>query len=351
MKRFISIVLLFALITAFSGILCIDNVYADTDVEYELHTITIVKDTLEVRVNGKEAEIPEFSPMLTVSGEIMSGVRFASEITRSGVTYDHEFKTLTFELEDITAIFTIDSKDYTVNGEKYQLTVAPVVINETTYIPIYDVIKSLGFSVTDNTDENSYTFSRYFPYIPPYMEVRFENIEEDSADCYVDLYNIKSDCILIIATYTGVHMDDVIVITSPSSCEYFMLDGNFDKVKAFLIEDTANIKPLVVNVSRSMTPEDRILAICNSDDDFRGIYQALKSDIYEYPFRDEIQSLRNSEIRNIAGYMRNLYTCFDDISTFNEACKQAYKLFLAENDRPSSGGGSSGGGGGTPATP
>ncbi|WP_274363890.1 copper amine oxidase N-terminal domain-containing protein [Paenibacillus thermotolerans] len=100
-----------------------------------------------VLATGDDPRVTDgFSPYLKGVGTTMVPVRYVSEELDTVVTWDGKAQTVTVkdEVENITIVLTIGSKQATVNGKTVALTEAPERIEGTTFVPFAFIVKALG---------------------------------------------------------------------------------------------------------------------------------------------------------------------------------------------------------------
>jgi phosphate transport system substrate-binding protein len=97
---------------------------------------------------------PTVAPIVE-NGTTLVPLRFISENLGAEVDWDQSSKKATVKTAGYTVVFTIDSKSYTVNGQTKTLAVAPSVVNGSTMLPIRAFAESIGAEVNYNSATNT----------------------------------------------------------------------------------------------------------------------------------------------------------------------------------------------------
>ena len=84
----------------------------------------------------------------------MVPLRFLSETFGAQVSWDDATNSATIVSGNDTIVMTIDSAEYTVNGEKKTLDVPAQLMNDRTMVPIRAVLESFGKQLYWNGDNN-----------------------------------------------------------------------------------------------------------------------------------------------------------------------------------------------------
>ena len=106
----------------------------------------------EIVINDKKATI-DAAPIVQ-NDRTYVPFRALGEALGATVDYDQTAKTVTYKLGSSEIVMTLDSKDYTVNGVKKTMDVAPFAKDNRTYVPVRFVGEGLGFTVTGLTNAN-----------------------------------------------------------------------------------------------------------------------------------------------------------------------------------------------------
>lgn len=118
---------------------------ADTNVVMTINS----KDSI---VNNKIVAI-DAAPYIKMNRTFVP-IRALAEDFGAKVDWNEKDQKVTVELDGNKVEMTIGSKDFTINGEKKTMDVAPEIVKDRTFVPVRFVAESLGFTVTPiyNTD-------------------------------------------------------------------------------------------------------------------------------------------------------------------------------------------------------
>ncbi len=139
MKKALSIMLLILLIVSTS--------FAETE-------------EITISLNG-EVMVLEEQPII-VNGRTLIPVKFIFEPLGLSVSWDNETRTATGTKENLVIDMTIDNAVVQINGEPLELDVAPMIINDRTYVPLRFVAESTGAIVTWHGETRSISID-YLP--------------------------------------------------------------------------------------------------------------------------------------------------------------------------------------------
>ena len=89
-------------------------------------------------------------------------IRALAEDFGAKVDWNEKDQKVTVELEGNKVVMTIGSKDYTINGEKKTMDVAPEIMKDRTFVPVRFVAESLGFTVTPTYNNDGTTANVVF---------------------------------------------------------------------------------------------------------------------------------------------------------------------------------------------
>lgn len=96
----------------------------------------------------------DVAPILAEGDRTMVPLRFLSETFGAQVSWDDATNSATIVSGNDTIVMTIDSAEYTVNGEKKTLDVPAQLMNDRTMVPIRAVLESFGKQLYWNGDNN-----------------------------------------------------------------------------------------------------------------------------------------------------------------------------------------------------
>lgn len=103
-------------------------------------------DEVEVQINDKN---PDITPIVRNSRTLIP-LRFVSEALGADVKWDGGERSVTVEKDGTVVKMTIDSREYSINGASEQKDAAPIIENNTTYLPARFIAEALGYEVTYN---------------------------------------------------------------------------------------------------------------------------------------------------------------------------------------------------------
>lgn len=92
-------------------------------------------------------------PFIDENGRTQLPLRRIAEELDFTVDYSDAEKKITLSKKDYTVIFYINSKDFTVNGKSVSMDTAPVIVNDSTFVPLRYLSEAVGYTV-DYTDRN-----------------------------------------------------------------------------------------------------------------------------------------------------------------------------------------------------
>lgn len=102
-----------------------------------------------LNINGEEVKVEK--PFIT-NGTTLVPVRVITESFGSKVDWNGEDRRVTLSYEDIVIKLTIDSKEAIVNGTTESMLEAPVIVNNTTMVPLRFITENFGAEVTYNNE-------------------------------------------------------------------------------------------------------------------------------------------------------------------------------------------------------
>ena len=101
----------------------------------------------EMLVNNNIVDMKDAAPFAQ-NNRTYVPFRALGEALGAKVEYVAADNTVTYSLGKTEIVMTLGSKDYTVNGEKKTMDVAPFAKDNRTYVPVRFVGEALGFKVT-----------------------------------------------------------------------------------------------------------------------------------------------------------------------------------------------------------
>ena len=116
-------------------------------------SVVMTLGSTEMIVNNQLVDMKDAAPFAQDNRTFVP-FRALGEALGATVDYDQTAKTVTYKLGSSEIVMTLDSKDYTVNGVKKTMDVAPFAKDNRTYVPVRFVGEGLGFTVTGLTNAN-----------------------------------------------------------------------------------------------------------------------------------------------------------------------------------------------------
>lgn len=116
-------------------------------------TVVMTLGSTNMIVNNNVVDMKDAAPFAQDNRTFVP-FRALGEALGATVDYDQTAKTVTYKLGSTEIVMTLDSKDYTVNGVKKTMDVAPFAKDNRTYVPVRFVGEALGFTVTGLQNAN-----------------------------------------------------------------------------------------------------------------------------------------------------------------------------------------------------
>ncbi|QAY67811.1 stalk domain-containing protein [Paenibacillus protaetiae] len=107
-----------------------------------------------MQINGQTSAI--LAPYET-SGTTMVPLRVITEAFKAGI--DYQKGVIRLKYNDRNVVLTIGSKDVTVNGTVKQVAVAPVLVNNSTFVPLRVIVEAFGAKVDWNQTTKAITIT------------------------------------------------------------------------------------------------------------------------------------------------------------------------------------------------
>lgn len=114
-----------------------------------------VNPTPKVTVNGEYVTFTDQKPFIDSNNRTMVPVRAPMEAIGCTVDWDADKRQAIIAKGETKAVFTIDSKTYTVNGQNKTMDTQAVIVNSRTAFPIRFAAEAMGATV--GWDANTYT--------------------------------------------------------------------------------------------------------------------------------------------------------------------------------------------------
>ena len=116
-------------------------------------SVVMTLGSTEMIVNNQLVDMKDAAPFAQDNRTFVP-FRALGEALGAKVDYDQDAKTVTYKLGSSEIVMTLGSKEYTVNGVKKTMDVAPFAKDNRTYVPVRFVGEGLGFTVTGLTNAN-----------------------------------------------------------------------------------------------------------------------------------------------------------------------------------------------------
>ncbi|HWS41690.1 MAG TPA: phosphate ABC transporter substrate-binding protein PstS family protein [Pseudoflavonifractor sp.] len=108
---------------------------------------------INLLIDGKKV-IPTVDPVVE-NGTTLVPLRVISETLGADVTWEQSKQQATIKTAAYTVVFTLGSKNYTVNGATKTLLLAPKAVNGSTLVPIRAFSEAIGATVNYNSATNT----------------------------------------------------------------------------------------------------------------------------------------------------------------------------------------------------
>lgn len=108
-----------------------------------------------VKVDGVTVAFPDQKPYIDSANRTLVPMRAPMEALGATVSWNNDTRQAIFEKDGVTAVFTIGSKTYTVNGVKKTMDTQAVITGDRTCIPIRFAAEAVGATV--GWDPTTYT--------------------------------------------------------------------------------------------------------------------------------------------------------------------------------------------------
>ncbi len=135
---------------------------------YDVQTMLETRDIINEKAKTPPIEIVVDlgrvvfdTPPIVKNERILVPVRALCERMGATVNWDENAQTVTVTREETTIIFKIDDKVAEVNGVKYDLDVAPEIMNDRTLVPLRFVAENLEYLVVWVHEERVELYSHY----------------------------------------------------------------------------------------------------------------------------------------------------------------------------------------------
>ena len=125
----------------------INDLYSGEKVELVLDTPTALVNGIPKRVDNDNTDV---TPYLAEGDRTLVPLRFISEAFGADVEWDGDTQTITITGDNTAVVMNIGSMEYTINGAKNEMDVAPVIANERTMVPLRAIAEALDKQVYYN---------------------------------------------------------------------------------------------------------------------------------------------------------------------------------------------------------
>ena len=140
------------IITVLTTVLMSVNAFAETvraiklNLTYDGKTVEYREKEVKVFVDGEQLENLDM-PAVIIDGRTLVPLRAIFEKMGAKVKWDPDLKMITAETEDKNIVMFIDNKAGVVNGNAFNMDVAPKIINDRTMVPVRAIAEAIGASV------------------------------------------------------------------------------------------------------------------------------------------------------------------------------------------------------------
>ncbi len=108
----------------------------------------VLAQEIRVTINGQTVQFPDQKPYINEDNRTLVPVRAPMEAAGATVTWNGTARQATVAKGDKTAVFTIGSKQYTVNGEVRQMDTEARITGNRTVFPVRFVAEAIDLTVT-----------------------------------------------------------------------------------------------------------------------------------------------------------------------------------------------------------
>ncbi len=108
----------------------------------------VLAQEIQVIVNGQNVQFPDQKPFINKDNRTLVPVRAPMEAAGAAVTWNDAARQAIVAKGDKTAVFSIGSKQYTVNGLTRQMDTEAQIAGNRTVFPIRFVAEAIGLTVT-----------------------------------------------------------------------------------------------------------------------------------------------------------------------------------------------------------
>ena len=108
----------------------------------------VLAQEIQVIVNGQKVQFPDQQPFINKDNRTLVPVRAPMEAAGAAVTWNDAARQAIVAKGDKTAVFTIGSKQYTVNGNVQQMDTEAQIAGNRTVFPIRFVAEAIGLTVS-----------------------------------------------------------------------------------------------------------------------------------------------------------------------------------------------------------
>lgn len=108
----------------------------------------VMAQEIRVTINGQTVQFPDQKPYINEDNRTLVPVRAPMEAAGATVTWNGTARQATVDKDDKTAVFTIGSKQYTVNGENKKMDTEARITGNRTVFPIRFVAEAIGLTVS-----------------------------------------------------------------------------------------------------------------------------------------------------------------------------------------------------------
>ncbi len=143
--RFACITLLITMLMGVSALAYSIKVVS-MDLTYDGRTVAYKAKEVKVLVDGNELQDLDM-PAVIIEDRTLVPLRAIFEAMGASVSWDGSLKKITAEYGDSTIVMFIDNKAGLVNGNAFNMDVAPKIINDRTMVPVRAIAEAIGAGV------------------------------------------------------------------------------------------------------------------------------------------------------------------------------------------------------------
>ncbi len=209
LSRYITIILVLTTILSFTPITYLNSLYS-----YAIEDNSVIMNNVSVFIDDEY-----FNPnkdFYNVNSRTLAPMRSLFEKLGATVTWEGQTKTITAETEDKIIIIAINSNEATVNGVPITLSAPPLLINNTTYVPLRFIAESFDYNVDWDGDTKTINISNQpsasrKKYYDKYSSSNYYMNE------YINMEMIDNNLLMISGAASSEKTNGVFTLNSPNT--------------------------------------------------------------------------------------------------------------------------------------